>query len=123
MAQSVITVIYDGQCRLCQASLDWLQLKCDITAHSFHRINPAEFQLTLEECQRQVIAIADNQIYKGADAVAVLLEHRGNRLLAFLLKTSGPLGRAGYRWVASHRNSIPVRLLTYLLGRFSRFSL
>jgi len=111
MAQNVITVIYDGQCRLCQASLNWLQLKCDITAHSFNQINPAEFQLTLEECQRQVIAIADNQIYKGADAVAVLLKHRGNRVLALLLKASGPLGRVGYRWVADHRNSIPVRLL------------
>jgi predicted DCC family thiol-disulfide oxidoreductase YuxK len=119
MAPKLITVIYDGQCRLCQASLDWLQLKCDITAHSFHQINPAHFQLTLEECQRQVIAITDNQIYKGADAVAVLLKHRGNTLLALLLKASGPLGRAGYRWVANHRNSIPVRLLTYLLGRFS----
>jgi predicted DCC family thiol-disulfide oxidoreductase YuxK len=119
MAQNVITVIYDGQCRLCQASLDWLQLKCEITAHSFYEINPADFQLTLEECQRQVIAIADDQIYKGADAVAVLLKHRGNSLLALLLKASGPLGHAGYRWVADHRNSIPVRLLTYLLGRFS----
>jgi predicted DCC family thiol-disulfide oxidoreductase YuxK len=119
MAQNAITVIYDGQCRLCQASLNWLQLKSKITAHSFHQINPAEFQLTLEECQRQVIAIADNQIYKGADAVAVLLKHRGNTLSALLLKASGPLGRAGYRWVASHRNSIRVRLLTYLLGRLS----
>ena len=119
MAPKLITVIYDGQCRLCQASLDWLQLKCDITAHSFHQINPAEFQLTLEECQRQVIAISGNQIYKGADAVVALLKHRGNTVMAALLKATGPLGRSGYRWVANHRNSIPVRLLTYLLGRFS----
>jgi predicted DCC family thiol-disulfide oxidoreductase YuxK len=119
MGQKLITVIYDGQCRLCQASLNWLQLKCEITAHSFHQINPAEFQLTLEECQRQVIAIADNQIYKGADAIAVLLKHRRNSLLSLLLTASGPLGRAGYRWVAGHRNSLPVRLLTYLLGRFN----
>jgi predicted DCC family thiol-disulfide oxidoreductase YuxK len=123
MAKNLITVIYDGQCRLCQASLDWLQLKCEITAHSFHEINPADFQLTLEECQRQVIAISGNQIYKGAAAVAVLLKHRGNRVLALLLKASGPLGHAGYRWVADHRNSIPVRLLTSLLDRFSRFLL
>jgi predicted DCC family thiol-disulfide oxidoreductase YuxK len=119
MAKNVITVIYDGQCRLCQASLDWLKLKCEITAHSFYEINPADFQLTLEECQRQVIAIQGDQICKGADAVAVLLKHRGNTFLATLLKASGPLGRSGYRWVANHRNSTPVRLLTYSLGRFS----
>jgi predicted DCC family thiol-disulfide oxidoreductase YuxK len=119
MAQNVITVIYDGQCRLCQASLDWLQLKCQIKAHSFYEINPADFQLTLEECQRQVIAIQGDQIYKGADAVAVLLKFRGSSVMAALLKASGPLGRSGYRWVANHRNSIPVRLLTRLLGRLS----
>jgi predicted DCC family thiol-disulfide oxidoreductase YuxK len=119
MAQKLITVIYDGQCRLCQASINWLQLKCQITAHSFYEINPADFQLTLQECQRQVIAISGNQIYKGADAVAVLLKHRGNTILATLLKVSGPLGRSGYRWVANHRNSMPVRLLTRLLSRLS----
>ena len=119
MAQKLITVIYDGQCRLCQASINWLQLKCEITTHSFYEINPADFQLTLEECQRQVIAIKGDQIYKGADAVAVLLKHRGNTVMAALLKASGPLGRAGYRWVANHRNSMPVRLLTRLLGRLS----
>ncbi len=119
MAEKLITVIYDGQCRLCQASINWLQLKCEITTHSFYEINPADFQLTLEECQRQVIAIKGDQIYKGADAVAVLLKHRGNTVMAALLKASGPLGRSGYRWVANHRNSAPVRLLTRLLGRLS----
>jgi predicted DCC family thiol-disulfide oxidoreductase YuxK len=119
MAQNSITVIYDGQCRLCQASINWLELKCEITALSIYEIDPKEFQLTLEECQRQVIAISGNQIYMGADAVAVLLKHRGNTVMADLLKASGPLGRAGYRWVANHRNSMPVRLLTRLLGRLS----
>ena len=119
MAQKLITVIYDGQCRLCQASINWLQSKCQITAHSFYEINPADFHLTLEECQRQVIAIKGDQIYKGADAVAVLLKHRGITVMAALLKASGPLGRAGYRWVANHRNSMTVRLLTRLLGRLS----
>jgi predicted DCC family thiol-disulfide oxidoreductase YuxK len=119
VAQKLITVIYDGQCRLCQASITWLQLKCQITAHSFHEINPKGFQLTLEECQRQVVAIQGDRIYKGADAVSILLKHRGNTVLAALLKASGPLGRAGYRWVANHRSSIPVRLLTYLLSRLN----
>jgi predicted DCC family thiol-disulfide oxidoreductase YuxK len=119
MAQKLITVIYDGQCRLCEASINWLQSKCQITAHSFYEINPADFQLTLEECQRQVIAIKGDQIYKGADAVAVLLKHRGNTVMAALIKASGPIGRSGYRWVAHHRNSMPVRLLTRLLSRLS----
>jgi predicted DCC family thiol-disulfide oxidoreductase YuxK len=119
MAQKLITVIYDGQCRLCRASIKWLELKCEITAHSFYEINPEDFELNLEECQRQVITIEGDQIYKGADAIAILLKHRGNTVMAALLKACGPLGRAGYRWVAEHRNSIPVRLLTRLLGRLS----
>jgi predicted DCC family thiol-disulfide oxidoreductase YuxK len=119
MAEKLITVIYDGQCRLCNASINWLQLKCQITAHSFYEINPKDFQLTLEECQRQVIAIQGDRIYKGADAVAILLKHRGNTVMAALLEACGPLGRAGYGWVANHRNSIPVRLLTRLLSRLS----
>lgn len=123
MAEKLITVIFDGQCRLCQASINWLHSKCQITAHSFYEIDPKDFQLTLEECQRQVIAINGDQIYKGADAVAVLLKHRGNTVMAALLKATGPLGRAGYRWVANHRSSILVRLLTRLLERISRSSL
>ena len=119
MAQKLITVIYDGQCRLCRASIKWLELKCEITAHSFYEINPEDFELNLEECQRQVITIEGDQIYKGADAIAILLKHRGNTVMAALLKACGPLGRAGYHWVANHRNSIPVRLLTRLLGRLS----
>ena len=117
VSEATITVIYDGQCRLCRASINWLQIKCEVRALSFYEIEPKSYNLTLEECQVQVIAIADSQIYKGAAAVALLLTHRGNTATAQLIRASGPLGRSGYRWVSTHRNSALVKALTRISER------
>jgi predicted DCC family thiol-disulfide oxidoreductase YuxK len=113
----VITVIYDGQCQLCRASINWLQLRSKITALSFHEIDPKNYSLTLDECQKQVIAIHGAQIFKGAAAVALLLKHRGNTATARFIRATGPLGRFGYHWVSTHRNSAPVKVLTRILER------
>ena len=113
----MITVIYDGQCRLCRASINWLQMQSKVIALSFYEIDPKSYNLTLEECQVQAIAIADNQIYKGAAAVAFLLKHRGNYATARFIRATGPLGRFGYHWVSTHRNSAPMKVLTRILER------
>lgn len=117
VSKKTVTVIYDGQCRLCRASINWLQMKCKVRALSFYEIDPKSYNLTLEECQIQVIAIADNQIRKGAAAVAFLLKHRGNTATSRFIRATGPLGRLGYHWVSTHRNSAPVKALTRILER------
>ena len=117
VAERAITVIYDGQCRLCRASINWLQMHSKVNALSFYEIDPESYNLTLDECQKQVNAIQGEQICKGAAAVAFLLKHRGNTKTARLIRATGPLGRFGYHWVSTHRNSAPVKLLTRILER------
>lgn len=117
VADPVITVIYDGQCRLCRASINWLQMQSEVNALSFYEIDPKSYNLTLDECQQQVIAIQGEQIFKGAAAVAFLLDHRGNTATARVIRATGPLGRFGYHWVSTHRNSAPVKALTQILER------
>ena len=119
MATTSVTVIYDGQCRLCRASLNWLQSRCEVKAISFHDIDPAIYNLTQADCESQVIALSDNQTYKGAAAVAFLMAHRGNKVTAAFIRASGPIGRSSYRWISSHRNTAPVRALTRLLEKLT----
>ena len=59
--------------------------------------------------------IAENATLGGAAAIAFLLKRRGNRIQSGLIKISGPLGRWGYRWIADHRNSWPVKSATKVL--------
>jgi predicted DCC family thiol-disulfide oxidoreductase YuxK len=112
---SEITVVYDGQCQLCQNSISWVGKKLAITALDFHSTDLAQFQLSTEQCSREVFVITEGKRYSGAQAVAFLLKVRGNRVLSALLTISGPVGRAGYRWVAGNRNSWPVKVLSRLL--------
>ncbi len=117
MSLDEATVIYDGDCRLCQASIDWLRLKLDIAAEPFQRAHLERFGLTRDECAKEVIVHTSSATYRGATAVAYLLRARGNRLASLLITASGPLGRFGYHWVATHRNSPPIKLLTRILER------
>ena len=119
MSSNSVTVIYDGQCRLCRASLNWLQSRCEVKAISFHDIDPAIYNLTQADCESQVIALSDNQTYKGAAAVAFLMAHRGNKVTAAFIRASGPIGRSSYRWISTHRNTAPVRALTRLLEKLT----
>ena len=118
---SQITVIFDGQCQFCQQSVTWIQRKLAITALPFQTSDLSSFNLTRELCAKQVYVIADGTNYGGAAAIAFLLKRRGNRIQSGLITASGPIGRANYRWIASHRNSWPVklatRILTYLNGK------
>ena len=115
MGANEITVIYDGQCQLCQNAISWVSKKLTITALDFHTADLAQFQLSADQCSREVFVVSEGKRYSGAQAVAFLLKVRGNRVLSSLIILSGPLGRFGYRWVAGNRNSWPVKILSSFL--------
>ena len=116
----IATVIFDGECRFCIASLDWLRLKAHINAYPFQEADHASLGLTRAECEKEVITIIDGTTYRGASAIARLLEIRGNRNLSRLIIVSGKLGDFGYRWVATHRSSLPIKILTRLFELLAR---
>ena len=115
-----ITVIFDGQCEFCQQSVTWIKRKLAINELPFQTSDLTPFNLSKEECAKQVYVVSQGTTYGGAEAIAFLLNRRGNRLLWVLIKISGPLGRAGYRWIATHRNSLPVKVATKLLTQLNR---
>ena len=115
MGAQEITVIYDGQCQLCQNAISWVSKKLAITALDFHTTDLTQFQLSADQCSREAFVITEGKRYSGALAVAFLLKLRGNKVLSDLITLSGPLGRFGYRWVAGNRNSWPVKVLSHLL--------
>lgn len=117
MKHESITVIYDGECRFCIASVNWLALKLGFKALPFQTSDLESFDLTREECAKEVIAISGGRTYRGAAAIALLLRSRGNRVLAATILASGFFGRAGYRWIGSHRGSLLVKVLTKILER------
>ena len=114
---SEITVIYDGQCELCKNSVHWVQRRLPITALDFHTAELATYGLSKQQCSREVFVITDHARASGAEAVAFLLSRRGNKFLASLITLSGPLARITYRWIAGHRNTWPVKVLSSLLAR------
>ena len=115
MGAQEITVIYDGQCQLCQNSISWVSKKLAITALDFHTTDLTQFQLSEDQCSREVFVITEGKRYSGANAVAFLLKSRGNTFLSALITLAGPLSRIGYRWVAGNRNSWPVKVLSRIL--------
>ena len=117
---SHITVIFDGQCEFCQQSVTWIQRKLDVTALPFQTSDLSSFSLTREQCAKQVYVVSDGITYGGAAAIAFLLKRRGNKIQSGLITASGPIGGAGYRWIASHRNSLPVRFATKVLTFLNR---
>ena len=112
---SEVVVIYDGKCELCKNSIYWIEKKIAIKALDFHTADLSKFNLTFEQCSREVFVLADEKVFSGAKAVAFLLRRRGNKFLSLLITLSGPLGRIGYKWVARNRSSGPVKLLSRLL--------
>jgi len=117
---STITVIFDGDCEFCQQSITWIQRKLVVAAIAFQTADLQPFNLTKEQCAKQVYVVSDSITYSGADAIRYLLKKRGNRIGAMLLGATGNVGRAGYRWIASHRSSWVIKVATrvlYLLNK------
>ncbi len=114
---SDIVVLTDGECRFCEATMKWVEQKLDVDAIAYQRADLALYGLTYEECSQAVHVVHAGKVYVGADAIAYLLGRRGNYILGFIVRASGPLGKFGYKWVASHRNSWLIRMATRILER------
>lgn len=112
-----IVVIYDGQCQFCQASIDWFEQKLAVDAKPFQKAELNLYGLTYDQCSQSVHVIADGAVLAGAPAIAFLLKARGNRSLSLLITASGVFGRWGYRWIATHRNSLIVNFAHRLLNQ------
>jgi predicted DCC family thiol-disulfide oxidoreductase YuxK len=114
---SEIVVLTDGECRFCEATMAWVQKKLDVDAIAYQRADLGFYGLTYEECSQAVHVVHAGKVYMGPDAIAYLLGRRGNYILGFIVRASGPLGRFGYKWVAGHRNSWIIKLATRLIER------
>jgi predicted DCC family thiol-disulfide oxidoreductase YuxK len=117
---STITIIFDGDCEFCQQSITWIQRKLVVDAIAFQTADLQPFNLTKEQCAKQVYVVSDSITYAGADAIRYLLKKRGNKVGAILLGATGNVGRAGYRWVASHRNSWVIKVATRVLSLLNK---
>lgn len=115
-----LTVIYDGECGFCKECVRWLEKKTVITALPFQSADLARYGVTYERCSKEVVAIINGKVFGGADAVAKLLHFCGYKTVAFLLRFSGPIGRTGYKWIASHRHSSLVRIAHWILKARNR---
>ena len=115
----VITVIYDGECQLCRNSINWLGKKLSFNALSYQSAPLDQYGLSVAECEKQVYAISDLRKYAGVSAVIFLLNARGNKVSALILKASGPIGAAGYKLIASNRQSFFVRGLSRFIKKIT----
>lgn len=88
-----------------------------VDAKAFQETDLSQFGLTIEQASKSVQVIAQGRIRSGASAISYLLKARGNSVLSAAVTVSGPLGRWGYNWVATHRNSLFVRTATRILER------
>ena len=84
----MITVIYDGQCQLCQNSINWLGKKLAFAAVGYQVAPLEKYGLSLAECEKQVYAVSEGKKYGGVAAVIFLLHARGNRIADSLLFTA-----------------------------------
>ena len=110
-----IVVIYDGACDFCAECVKWVMRRRQVTALPFQTADLARYGVSYERCSKEVVVVVNKKTYGGASAVAQLLKASGHKTLGNLLRLSGPLGRKGYQWVASHRNRLIVRLATRVL--------
>lgn len=121
-SHSEIVVIYDGECAFCKECVRWVAKRATITALPFQSADLAKFNLTYEQCSKEVVAIINGKVLGGSSAVAALLKVSRHRAIGNLIMLSGSLGRRGYRWVASHRDGLLVQLLHSIVRRFNRSS-
>jgi predicted DCC family thiol-disulfide oxidoreductase YuxK len=109
IASATYTVLYDGQCEICQACVSWLrtldrkhQTVClPISAETLSSLDP---RLNLDACLRQLHVLSPrSDLYVGWDAVATLARLFPSTWLV------GELGRRSLSeiWDARYTVSLP----------------
>jgi len=77
----MITVLTDGQCRFCEATMAWVSKKLDVSAIAYQSAELSQYGLSYEQCSEAVHVLHAGKTYVGADAIAYLLSRRGNWIL------------------------------------------
>jgi len=108
------TVIYDGDCAFCSSSVRFLQrvVKPGATFVPYQFINPADFGLTLAECETALRYVhPDGSTFAGHEAYRQMLKQEGGAwaALGFLMRTPGyyAIANAVYRLIAKNRHKMP----------------
>ena len=111
-------LIYDGDCKFCQLSLEFgiRHMKIFPLYVAFQKIEPSSFGLT-EKQVRSEIWLVDNGPHQnlrlgGHLAAAAILQMQANlfyRVAGFLMKTppTSWLAKVAYRWIARNRHRLP----------------
>lgn len=114
-AASHFTVLYDGQCEICQASVAWLQIldtrhlthSVAVDADSLRLLDP---RLDVDACLRELHVLDSNvRLYVGWDAVARLARLFPSTWIIGAVGSLPPLkqlGRLAYRFIARNRHSL-----------------
>ena len=115
-APAMLTVVYDADCGVCQASVAWLRRRDrrGTFRYAGNDTLPLPAGVTLEETRHTVVVLEESgRKHVRAEAIARLLrELRGYRPLAALLTAPGvkALANFGYDRFAKHRHRISAAL-------------
>ncbi|MFM6973771.1 MAG: thiol-disulfide oxidoreductase DCC family protein [Agromyces sp.] len=109
------TMIYDGDCGLCNASREWAERTLSqppefVTSQS---ITAGEYGVSADELSKRVWLITSNGVFGGHDAIAMMFiaqPQRGWRFAGHLMLTPPIcwIGRLTYLIVARNRHRIRV---------------
>ena len=111
-------LIYDGDCKFCQLSLEFgiRHMKIFPLYVAFQKIEPSSFGLT-EKQVRSEIWLVDNGPHQnlrlgGHLAAAAILQMQANlfyRVAGFLMKTppTSWIAKIVYHWIAKNRHRLP----------------
>ena len=114
-APSVYTVLYDGQCEICQACISWLKTldrdnRTVCLPISAEAISTLDSRLKLDECLRQLhVVTEEGEIRGGWDAVTCLARLFPSTWFIGALGQWFPfrgVGRLLYKFVATNRYSL-----------------
>jgi glyoxylase-like metal-dependent hydrolase (beta-lactamase superfamily II)/predicted DCC family thiol-disulfide oxidoreductase YuxK len=112
---SHFTVLYDGQCEICQAAISWLRIldkrhltnSVAVAADSLKLLDP---RLDVDDCLRELHVLDSNgRLYVGWDAVARLARLFPATWIIGAVGSIPPLkqlGRLAYRFIARNRHSL-----------------
>lgn len=116
-ARSAYTVLYDGQCEICQACVSWLKTldresnnQTICLPISAKVLSAVDSRLKMDECLRQLhVVTPDGEIHVGWDAVTCLARLFPSTWLVGVVGQWFPFRSAGrllYKFVATNRYSL-----------------